>query len=346
MKVCPKCGKEKENSKFHKNKNAKNGLQCYCKECVKIYMRERRRINKKISRLKRSERRKLLLEEDMFICSTCHETKSIEEFHKNSSTKNGLNYTCKKCWEKISRKDPEEYDDRHVHKLEQQELMKEGLKKCNNCKKVKSLDDFRFRKSKGCYDSICKKCKKKKDSERIKDKNKKKRKEINKLFSSGFFICKKCKKKKPVDEFYKDKNQKYGIETKCKKCRHKMQNKRRQNLKWKISNAISNRMRYSLKNGKNGYHWKDLVGYSLEKLKVHLESQFEEGMTWDNYGKWHIDHKIPISFFDFRSYEDEEFKICWNLRNLQPMWACKNISKSNKILSKKLLMEVFTNDQA
>jgi hypothetical protein len=54
-------------------------------------------------------------------------------------------------------------------------------------------------------------------------------------------------------------------------------------------------------------------------------------MTWENYGKWHIDHKRPIASFNFTSYEDPEFKECWALNNLQPMWAKENMSKGNKI---------------
>ena len=64
----------------------------------------------------------------------------------------------------------------------------------------------------------------------------------------------------------------------------------------------------------------------------HIESQFKDGMTWDNYGKngWHIDHIIPKSLFQFKSSEDDEFKQCWALCNLQPMWAFDNLSKGNK----------------
>ena len=53
-------------------------------------------------------------------------------------------------------------------------------------------------------------------------------------------------------------------------------------------------------------------------------------MNWDNYGEWHIDHIKPISSFIFESSEDEEFKRCWSLDNLQPMWGIENIKKGNK----------------
>jgi hypothetical protein len=76
----------------------------------------------------------------------------------------------------------------------------------------------------------------------------------------------------------------------------------------------------------------NMVGYSAEQLKEHLEKQFNDGMSWENYGEWHIDHIKPISSFEFDSSDDEQFKVCWSLDNLQPMWGIENIKKGNKIL--------------
>ena len=55
-------------------------------------------------------------------------------------------------------------------------------------------------------------------------------------------------------------------------------------------------------------------------------------MTWGNYGKWHVDHIIPQAFFKYTSTDDVEFKYCWSLNNLQPLWAKDNIKKKDKIL--------------
>ena len=82
---------------------------------------------------------------------------------------------------------------------------------------------------------------------------------------------------------------------------------------------------------KNG-HYFDILGYTPEELINHLEKQFTEGMTWDNYGEFHVDHKLPISSFNIKEIGDEEFMKCWSLDNLQPMWGEENIRKSNKIL--------------
>jgi hypothetical protein len=82
---------------------------------------------------------------------------------------------------------------------------------------------------------------------------------------------------------------------------------------------------------KNG-HYFEILGYTPEELINHLEKQFTDGMTWDNYGDFHIDHIIPISSFNIKEIGDEEFMKCWSLSNLQPMWGEENIRKSNKII--------------
>ena len=70
-----------------------------------------------------------------------------------------------------------------------------------------------------------------------------------------------------------------------------------------------------------------LLGYTIEELMAHLEKQFTEGMTWDNYGEWHVDHIRPMTSFKFESVDDPEFKECWALSNLQPLWWNDNLSK-------------------
>jgi hypothetical protein len=72
----------------------------------------------------------------------------------------------------------------------------------------------------------------------------------------------------------------------------------------------------------------DLLGYSAEDLKIHLEKLFVEGMSWENRNKWHIDHIIPVSSFD----KSEKISIINSLDNLQPLWAEDNLKKYNKII--------------
>lgn len=75
------------------------------------------------------------------------------------------------------------------------------------------------------------------------------------------------------------------------------------------------------------YKTLDLVGCTAPELKKHLEGQFAEGMTWDNYGLegWHIDHIKPLSSFDLTDIEQQ--KICFHFSNLQPLWAADNLAK-------------------
>lgn len=77
----------------------------------------------------------------------------------------------------------------------------------------------------------------------------------------------------------------------------------------------------------------DLVGFTPTELFSHLQSLFKPGMTWENYGKWHIDHKKPDSLFSYNTVYDQEFKDCWSLNNLQPLWAKDNLSKGSKYVN-------------
>lgn len=72
-----------------------------------------------------------------------------------------------------------------------------------------------------------------------------------------------------------------------------------------------------------------LIGCSVQELRLHLEKQFQEGMSWETHGKygWHIDHKIPLA--SAKSKEELE-KLC-HYTNLQPLWAHENLSKQDKI---------------
>jgi hypothetical protein len=123
-----------------------------------------------------------------------------------------------------------------------------------------------------------------------------------------------------------------------KRTREKKLSTHKGRLNQNMSSSICRSLK-RIKTSKNGCHWETLVGYKVLKLKFHLESLFTEGMNWGNYGhgkdKWCIDHKKPIVSFNFNSPEDKEFKKCWALKNLQPMWCNENFSKQAKLNWKK-----------
>lgn len=70
----------------------------------------------------------------------------------------------------------------------------------------------------------------------------------------------------------------------------------------------------------------DALGCTSQEFKQHLESKFTEGMSWDNYPKWHVDHIKPISL---ATTEQEAIELS-HYTNLQPLWAADNLSKGNK----------------
>lgn len=98
----------------------------------------------------------------------------------------------------------------------------------------------------------------------------------------------------------------------------------------RLNASMRNSIYSSLTGRKNGHRWTEIVGYDISKLKRHLESKFSPGMTWENYGKWHIDHIQPVASFNFDSYNHPEFKKCWALSNLQPLWAIDNMRKHTR----------------
>ena len=69
------------------------------------------------------------------------------------------------------------------------------------------------------------------------------------------------------------------------------------------------------------------TGCSIKFLKSYIEGKFKRGMTWENYGEWHVDHIRPCASFDLS--DKEQVLQCFNWRNLQPMWASENCSKGS-----------------
>ena len=111
------------------------------------------------------------------------------------------------------------------------------------------------------------------------------------------------------------------------------QKMRRQLKKDLYGDGIADDIRSSLlRNGKSK-KVEQLLGYTIEELHIHLERQFTKGMTWDKFmnGEIHIDHILPKKSFDLNSHD--EWKSCWSLPNLRPMWAKDNRAKSAKILT-------------
>jgi hypothetical protein len=280
-------------------------------------------------------------------CYRCKKIQSIKSFNKSKKSKFGVNNECRKCsryrYRKYSEKNKEKiklkakkYRKRHPEKtnaavfkyrLSNPEKVKQCLFAANL--KFNSLHPDRV-KAKHLKYRLSHPEKLKQQYKNYKIKNKEKIKLYEKKHRP-------IKNKLRRERYLKDREK---ILT--KKREWKLSNpekvkatdkKQRAKPHNKIKHSILSGIRRSMKKGTQGRRWEKLVGYTFIQLKKHLEKQFQPGMTWENYGRngWHIDHILPISKFNFEKETDEDFKRCWNLKNLQPLWEKENIQKHNKI---------------
>ena len=218
----------------------------------------------------------------------------------------------------------------------------ENKKKCTKCGKELPLDRFYVRKETGRYRAECKECHAERcelwrglNQDYINDCIRYKRHENPDYYNA---ICKR----------YRDRNKEKRriVCTKWRKANPEKNNliqkksriKRRGTSEGKLNHCISVGMNTSLRGNKRGRKWELWVGCSLDDLKMHIEMQFTDGMTWDRYlsGEIHIDHIIPLSYFDMS--DPEQQKRAWHYTNLQPLWAKDNIRKSNKIIEQQLVL--------
>jgi len=212
------------------------------------------------------------------------------------------------------------------------------MKICNKCKKGKNLTDFnKHSREKDGHDPTCREC--------IKVIRKKwdKKYTISDKFKESQKRFRKTEKRKEYIRLY----MRQYIKTEKGKILVKRNNDSRHNKEWykrwvkdhyennRLSVIMSVRIRQSLNGNKNNAHWENLVDYTLRELREHLELLFKPEMTWENHtvNGWHIDHIKPISLFNITDYNCEDFKKCWSLNNLQPLWAEENMKKGAKYKS-------------
>lgn len=88
---------------------------------------------------------------------------------------------------------------------------------------------------------------------------------------------------------------------------------------------------------KNGpFRWSTIVDFTKEEFLSHIEKEFEEGMSFKNYGEWVISFHIPKRCYNFKSLKDEDFKRFWSLKNITPKWL-KDAQHQKKQISRKVL---------
>jgi hypothetical protein len=98
------------------------------------------------------------------------------------------------------------------------------------------------------------------------------------------------------------------------------------NIQYKVKQLLRRRILDVLKGNPKLRTTKFLVGCSIKQLKQHLESKFTRGMSWNNHGKWHIDHIKPCCMFDLSKLSEQ--RKCFRYTNLQPLWAKDNLRKN------------------
>jgi hypothetical protein len=107
---------------------------------------------------------------------------------------------------------------------------------------------------------------------------------------------------------------------------------RKKRLKEDATFKLARRARSQVHHALFGYAKADktfnLIGCSAMQLRHWFSYQFEVGMTWDNYGMWHMDHVIPLSWFNLEDKEQQAIAFHWT--NMQPLWAKDNLSKGNR----------------
>jgi len=103
---------------------------------------------------------------------------------------------------------------------------------------------------------------------------------------------------------------------------------KKENINYRLSELLRSRIYSALKGITKSKSTIQLLGCTYDEFKHHLESKFLDGMNWDNYGKWHIDHIKPCALFNL-SKKEEQLK-CFNYKNLQPLWAKDNLKKHTK----------------
>ena len=226
-------------------------------------------------------------------------------------------------------------------------------KNCIQCKKSLLLDEFRVNKRTGQLNKTCVLCIKKKKCKHGKykyycreckgsqickhDKRKSQCKECKGgsicMHERQKSTCKECKGNQICDH---DKRR-----SRCKECKggsickHKRQKSQCKDCdsQGHLAHIVRKRVKNALKNNKEMSSI-EYLGCDIKTFKAHIESQFKDGMTWENHGEWHIDHIIPLKYrHNGKTPTFEEVVKRLQYTNTQPLWAADNMSKGNRYIS-------------
>lgn len=209
------------------------------------------------------------------------------------------------------------------------------MKECKICLEEKELTEFRRDRSrKDGFHPYCKPCQK---VYRRKDPNNLIRIEGEKRRHQKYDKGRGAETRKSYRE--SDKGREVSLKTSRKrtdsgKSADYHRDKYHSDPLFRLKHNVRGRLRSALRAASldKGTNTEELVGCSWEQLKSHIESQFQEGMNWDNMDLWDHDHIIPLSVFDLSN--EEELKRATHYTNIQPLWSEENSAKGDKLIKK------------
>ena len=245
------------------------------------------------------------------VCNKCNVLKTQEELVKRSGSIDGYRPTCKLCY--------------NQYKIKRRKNFSESEKEKNK----KYFQNYR----KSNYDKLIER---ERNYQQInKEKESIRKKKYREENPEKYLECIQNYKKSNKEKI-REKSRDYYQNNKDKRRIYETE-KRKNDSVYRITCSLRSRINIFIKSKKINKSNKtcELIGIPPIQLKEHLEKQFTQEMSWDNYGfyGWHIDHIIPLSS---AKTEEEVYKLC-HYSNLQPLWAQDNWEKSDKILVKNII---------
>lgn len=204
------------------------------------------------------------------------------------------------------------------------------MKLCNKCEIKKDYSEFyKERNGKNGVRSICKSCDIKRRVGFRKNNLNQERKTARLRYDKDESKIARLKIKEKNSQYFAEAQKKHyykNIEYSREKHRIYDKERRSNDSIFKLRRSLSNRINRIINNQgfKKRSKTESMLGCSWEEFKQYLESKFQPGMTWDNYGEWEIDHIIPCC----SAINEQELLILQIYTNLQPLWKVDHVIKT------------------
>ena len=291
MKKCIDCGETKPRSEFQKRSKSPDGIHCYCRECLS--KRQKVYHHKKMMREPWYAEAFDRKQRGVRQCTTCKEEKpaTSEFFHARKGSPDGCKEVCRIC----------RAADHAAHSAERMAARKPHYLK--NRDRLTAESRAYYRKNQEAQQRAGRERHHRNRSGRLAQMRAYRAENLDEINAR--------RRPKSKEAFHS----RYGVD-----------------LKFTLKHRVGALLRVSLRKGRKSRRMSEILGYTTDELRTHLEQQFIDAMSWDNFmrGEIHIDHIRPVSSFNITSDSCEDFKTCWALSNLRPMWAKENLSKGAK----------------